>query len=66
MKRIADGRVKRAKNSHVYAALLRTSFAVGPHSPMCGYKISTPRLGAGFKCLPKKSESIRGEVGRPW
>jgi len=61
MKRIVDGRVTRAKNSHVYAALLRTSFVVGPHAPMCGYKISTARLGAGFKWLPQKSESIRGQ-----
>ena len=45
----------------MYAALLRKSFAVGPHAPMCEYEISTAWLGAGFKWLPKKSESIRGE-----
>lgn len=61
MKRIVDGRVTRVRNCHVYAVLLRTSFAAGPHAPLCGYKISTARLGARFKWLPKKSESIRGE-----
>jgi len=62
MKRIVDGRVTRARNSQVYAALLPSGFAVGPPAPIWGHKISTARLGAGFKWLPKKSESIRGEV----